>query len=177
MKYITLTALKKYLATQSEQQLTDEITGLFKQFPAVKDYYTSKLSSQGSAEVLEKYKALVQHEFFPSRGFGKLRLSAARKAIRDFSKVATSAHDVIDIMLFYVEQGVLFTNEYGDIDEPFYNSMENMYESALALIAKHNLYDDYRARCQSVVAKAPEGWGFHDGLSERYHQGYDTYEG
>lgn len=39
-------------------------------------------------------------------------------------------------MLFYVEQGVEFTNEYGDINEQFYISMEDMYERALKLMEK-----------------------------------------
>ena len=80
-------------------------------------------------------------------------------------------------MLFYVEQGVLFTNEYGDIDEPFYNSMESMFESALALIAQHDLHDDYGARCQHIVSTAPEGWGFAEGLSALYHQYSDAHAG
>jgi hypothetical protein len=42
----------------------------------------------------------------------------ARKAVNDFKKVATSKQQVADIMLFYVEQGSRFTNEYGDTLAP-----------------------------------------------------------
>ena len=44
--------------------------------------------------------------------------------------------DTIDIMLFYIEQGVKFTLAYGDINEAFYSSMEGMYEKALSAMNK-----------------------------------------
>jgi hypothetical protein len=40
-------------------------------------------------------------------------------------------------MLFYVEMGVRYTNQYGDINESFYTSMESMYENATKHISYH----------------------------------------
>jgi hypothetical protein len=57
------------------------------------------------------------------------RGSVARKAVSDYKKVSASKFGLADVMLYYVEMGVQFTNAYGDIDEAFYNSMESMYES------------------------------------------------
>ena len=42
-------------------------------------------------------------------------------------------------MIQYVENGVKFTNAFGDIDEPFYYSMESMFEKALEYIVENNL--------------------------------------
>ena len=73
---------------------------------------------------------------------------------------------MIDLMLYYVETGVKYTREYGDIDEPFYNSMENMYASALELIEKLSLHRDFYARCKKIVTNTEGiGWGFYDNLS------------
>ncbi len=134
MKRLTITALKKQLKTKSNDELIKEIVELYKKHQSVKDYYQSTLSVQGQVEVLEKYKKIIKNEFFPSRGFGKARLSIARKAVNDFKKLSTSTKDIADIMVFYVEQGVGFTNQYGDIDEPFYSSVESMYVTALRLV-------------------------------------------
>lgn len=170
MKSITLTDLKSYLSGKTEKQLAGEITELFKQFPTVRDYYTSKLSASGSADILEKYKDIIRNEFFPTSGFGKAKLSVARKAVNDFKKMATSKHQVADIMLFYVEQGSRFTNEYGDIDERFYTSMESMYESALQFIANNSMQSDFQERCALIVENATDGWGFYDSLSALYDE-------
>lgn len=37
---------------------------------------------------LEKYRARIINQFFPGRGFGKLKLGEARRAIRDYRKAA-----------------------------------------------------------------------------------------
>ena len=80
---------------------------------------------------------------------------------------------LIDIMLFYVEQGVRFTDAYGDIDEPFYISMETMYEKAVNEIIKHRLKDTFQKRCQKIVSDTSEmGWGFPDTLSEIYEDAF-----
>ena len=74
-----------------------------------------------------------------------------------------------DIMIFFVEMGAKFTNAYGDINEPFYNSMESMYERSLNFIAKYKLHEMYETRCKKIVDDTRGiGWGFHDGLCDLY---------
>jgi 7-cyano-7-deazaguanine synthase in queuosine biosynthesis len=167
-----LSTLKQYLKTCSREELIDDIAELFKRFEPVKDYYQVKLSqdaTQANVEVITKYKKIIENEFFPARGFGKAQLSVARKAVLDYKKVSNSPASVADIMLFYVEQGVNFTKEYGDIDEPFYNSMESMYKKATEWIVKHNMRPAFQTRARKIVENTSEmGWGFHDMLSEIY---------
>lgn len=76
-------------------------------------------------------------------------------------------------MLTYVESGVYCTNEFGDIDEPFYNSMESMYESALKYLVQEDLLHEFQNRAEDIVTKTSGcGWGFHDGLNDLYHDYY-----
>jgi hypothetical protein len=118
-------------------------------------------------EVLAKYKKTIEDEFFPARGFGKAKLSIAKKAISDYKKVCNNEVDTIDIMLFYVEQGVKFTLAYGDIDEAFYASMEGMYQKALSAITELDVKNIFEQRSRKIVTDTSEiGWGFHDTLSE-----------
>ena len=93
----------------------------------------------------------------------------AKKAISDYKKVCQSQATLIDIMLFYVEQGVKFTNAYGDIDEPFYLSMEGVYQQVVEIIIKANLKDIFEQRCRKIMKDTEDiGWGFHDMLTEIY---------
>lgn len=138
---INLTTLKKHLKTRSQAELIADIAELYKRFQPVKDYYQIQLYPQDESQVAAKYKKIIEDEFFPARGFGKARLSVAKKAITEYKKVNKTVMGLIDIMLFYVEQGVRFTDAYGDIDEPFYISMETMYEKAVKEIVKHGQKD------------------------------------
>lgn len=164
-----LTTLKQHLKQASKEELINEISELFKTFKSVKEYYQLKLSPETEQYVGENYKQTIEHEFFPARGFGKARLSVARKAVNDYKKVCRDPAALVDMMLFYVEQGVKFTDAYGDIDEPFYNSMESMFESATKAIAKYGLQGVAEQRCRTIVQDTSQtGWGFHDAFREMY---------
>lgn len=173
MKKMSKTILKQYLTQRSKDQLIDDIADLFIKFSVVQDYYQAKMHPVDEEQLLKKYKAVIEREFFPSRGFGKARRSVARKAISDYKKVSGDPVGLADLMLFFVETGVRFTNEYGDIDEPFYNSMESMYQKALQHIFKYDLQYHFDDRCQKIVSQsAHTGWGFHDTLSELFFEYY-----
>ncbi len=169
MDNITLRELKKYLKARTKDELVQDIADLFTRLDTVKDYYQLRLGTGPNEALLDRYKAAIQDEFFPARGYGDGRLSIARKPVTEYKKVSKSPEGLIDLMLFYVEMGVRFTNTYGDIDAPFYNSMESMYERAVELIAKHNLHNPFEARCRKIVEDTSGiGWGFHDMLTDIY---------
>jgi hypothetical protein len=168
-----LTDLKQYLKKCSPEELVLEIAELYKRFDGVKDYYQVKLSPDSHSDVITKYKKIIGDQFFPTRGLGKAKLSIAKKAITDYKKIAENARDVVDIMLFYVEQGVLFTNEYGDISESFYSSMESVYEDAVELMAKNKIHDIFQKRCLKIVKDTSHiGWGFNDTLDDIYSDAF-----
>lgn len=170
---INLTILKKNLKDRSQAELIADIAELYKRFQPVKDYYQIQLAPQDETQVAAKYKKIIEDQFFPARGYGQAKLSVAKKAITEYKKVTKTATGLIDIMLFYVEQGVRFTDAYGDIDEPFYISMETMYEKAVNEIIKHRLKDTFQKRCQQIVFDTSDmGWGFHDTLSEIYKDAF-----
>ena len=171
MTKITSSQLKKYFKDFSKEDAVREILELFQKFSDVRELYQSKLSEGGNAELCEKYKRIIKDEFFPMRGFGKARLSIARRAVLDFKRISSDIHCVADIMIQYVEVGVEFTREYGDIDEPFYNSMESMYEAAAGFVAEYKIADMYKARFEKMVKDTSDiGWGFHDTLSDMYEK-------
>ncbi len=174
MTKITLRELKRHLGQRSQAELAADIVDLFTRLDPVKDYYHIRLDAGHDEELIAKYKAAIEREFFPTRGFGRVRLATARKAITDYKKVSASIAGLVDLMLFYVEMGVRFTNTYGDIDEPFYNSMESMYARAAKIIVEHQLRDQFEPRCRRIVADTTGiGWGFHDNLNIMYGDFFD----
>jgi hypothetical protein len=171
---MSIKTLKQYLHQREKEELIDEIVHLSSKFKIVKDYYQEKTGADGNGKILEKYKSLVTHEFFPTRGHGKARLSIAKKAVADFKKISHSKTELINLMLHYVDMGVRFTNEYGDIDEGFYNSMEGMYDKALKLIIEEKMEQEFQPRCHMIVTNTNGmGWGFHDALAAMFHDAFE----
>src|SRR4030042_1211188 len=164
--------LKKYLQQFTKEQLIEQINELHKKYKEVKDYYSFCMNPD-EKKTVEKYKAIIYESFYPKRGF-KLRLSKARKAISDFKKLSPSPAHVADAMVYFVEYGVLFTNDFGDIDESFYNSMEGMFENACVFIRKNNLENLFKERCKKLMEDSSDiGWGFHDFLSDAYYEFFE----
>jgi hypothetical protein len=64
-----------------------------------------------------KYKEIIARELFPVNDFGKARLSVTQKAIIEFKKSSNNKQANAELMIFYVETVVRYTDCYGDIDD------------------------------------------------------------
>jgi hypothetical protein len=165
--------LKKMLKYHSQEDLVSMIVDCYKLNDQVKEYFYLKFDPEEAVkEIYEKCKKDITHEFFPERGFGGLNLAKAKKAISYFNKLNYDKLKTIDLMIYYVEIGVEFTNTYGDIGESFYNSMLSMYDKVTQQIIKElsdETYQFFKPRLSSIVDDTDGiGWGFHDDLVYMY---------
>lgn len=172
---LSISELKKRLKTYQNDELIKIIGDCYKLSDEVKKYINYMFDPESSENVLyEEAKELMLHEFYPSRGEPKLRLSKAKKAISDFKKLCSDSFKIIDLMIYYVELGVQFTNDYGDIDERFYISMETMYENVIKKIRSsdgNSLFLKFIDRLKDIVNDTDGiGWGFHDQLAGLYYE-------
>jgi len=166
--------LKINLKESTKEELVKDIVDLFKKSEFVNDYYCSKYSDEGDISLLVKHKDIIENEFFPVNGFGDARLSVAKKSITEYKKINSNKKHIAELMVFYVENGVKYTNCYGDINEQFYLSMESMYGRALKFITDNKLEDEFRSRCKNIVMDTQGmGWGFHDQLCDTYYSYID----
>jgi hypothetical protein len=170
---LAVPSLRKQLQNLPQEELIRMVIDCVKASKEAEQFFTIQLvGEEALGDIIEEYRKKVKEEFFPARGEPKLRLSEARKAIREFEKLAQDKRYILDLRLFYVELGVEFTNLYGDIDERFYNSMLSMYDSAarmLSLEDDEELMEEFQQRMRVVVEEtAGMGWGFHDTLNEIY---------
>jgi hypothetical protein len=169
-----LTDIKKELKRLDKLKLIDLVADLYKKNKSVKEFLDFYVNPNERA-LFEKYHNKVFEAFYPKRG-GNYKLKDGKQAISDFKKLGPSADLLADLMLFYVETGVKFTNEFGDIDEGFYSSMETTYVAALTLMRKENLLNKFADRAGKVVSNTSGiGWGFHDYLCDVHSDFYTDY--
>ncbi len=166
-----LTDIKKELKKLDKDKLIDLVADLYKKNNSVKEYFDFYVNPD-ERELFNKYRDKVFEAFYPKRGYN-YKLKEGKQAISDFKKLGPSSDLIADLMLFYVETGVKFTNEFGDIDETFYSSMETTYVAALKLMKKENLLNKFDDRARKIVSDTRNiGWGFHDYLSEVHYDFY-----
>ena len=177
----TWSELRKTLSELEKPELIDLLQQLYKLNADNKVFLMTRLYEPGEVDfdaLAEPYRKVIRQEFNPARGFPDMKLSVARKALNDFKKTTNTPMAVVDLLLFYVEQGVVCTNNYGDIDEAFYNSHISAYAEAAKRVREANdpeLTEHFRPRAQKIVrATSGIGWGFHDELSEIYYNEYPS---
>ncbi len=143
---------------------------LYASSAANRDFILARCMPGDAAEaVLESYRSKIVQQFFPARGIGKLKLGEARKAIRDYAKATGNLAGTAELLMTYVENGAEFTNQYGDIDERFYNSIESALDELATLLRgkARELYPQFSDRLSQVeYATCNIGWGFHDYISQ-----------
>lgn len=165
-KKIKWSDLKSILETLSRSALLALIKDMFDALPDRDAFFTSRFfaESQDVQVTLEPYRKRIVDQFFPQRGFGKMKLHQAKSAISDYRKATRDTFGILELMLTYVEQGTRFTDAYGDIDEPFYNSMVSTLASFAKLLTEYpQHYDHFQSRLSKLVsATSGMGWGYAD---------------
>jgi hypothetical protein len=172
---MSLSDIKRELKKLDKDKLIDLIADLYKKNKSVKEFLDFYVEPN-ERELFRKYREKVFESFFPKRGFG-YSLKNGKQAISDYRKLGPSSESLADLMLFYVETGVAFTIDFGDIDENFYSSLESTYVQALKLMRKEDLLDKFSDRARKVIDDTKGfGWGFHDYLSMAWFDFYPDYD-
>ena len=163
------------LKPQLQRLEKDELVQLLRDLYALnadnKVFLTTRFLAATPEEVAEPYRKIIRQVFNPGRsGFPSLEIGVARKALNDFKKACADPLAVIDFMLYYVEQGVICTNTYGDIHASFYSSLLSVYRNATELVAKTDdpdVIELFHPRFHDIIRDTGQiGWGFHDGILE-----------
>jgi hypothetical protein len=172
----TWSQIKSRLSPLGKEDLLNIIKDLYRLNGDNKVFLTSRLMSEPSHSLAEPYRRAIRREFNPDRGLPRLNLQAARKALTAFKNASANPSAVIDMLIYYVEQGVACTRQYGDIHEQFYRSLESAFEEAVSLVrdtGSPEIVEKFRPRLERIVGDTSGiGWGFHDYLSDVYYNDY-----
>ena len=138
----------------------------YRQFKVILDVELCGASAE--IPIIESCRKNIHVAFFGRQ----LSLKNARAVISDFRKAAQNKESIADLMLYYVECGVEFTNLYGNIDECFYSSLESMFADFVMLLnsmENDSFYCGQSKRIRAVFEDTRNiGWGFSDEMARIY---------
>ncbi|CEG26389.1 DUF6155 family protein [Bacillus sp. B-jedd] len=170
---IKVPELKKKLKEYDQKELIQLVTELFKASKDVQSILSVKfLGDEATEELYNNAKKAVESGFYTKRGEPTIRLAEAKKAIANFEKLSGDEEKTLDLMLYYVELGVDFTNSFGDIDYTFYNSMVGMYDKVTSKCAmEEEYYHSFASRLKQILYETADiGWGFHEALVDSFSE-------
>ena len=170
------TTVKSLIKDLDRDDLCDVIVEFCKLNPKNRQFLELHILSSNEANVeaiTKEAKKKIYSHLYGNSMFPKIDLAGARKQVREYSKLLKDyPGQIADLQLYYVETGTDITNEYGDIDERFYNSMESMLGSFCKQIQKHPVYySKFRDRLINLEAACENiGWGYHDSVSDMIYE-------
>jgi len=164
--------VKSALASLDKPELVALLKDLFDHSIESRAFLSARFLADGVPDaILDKYRKRIVEQFLPKRGDGKLDLRSARRTIRDYRKATSDLAGTVDLMLTYVESGTDFTNQFGDINEPFYNSLESVLDEMVGLLRTAEgaaLYPRFQDRVSRLGRAASGiGWGYGDHVTEQ----------
>ena len=166
--------IKKRLKGKPEKDLISIISSCYKLSNEVKYFLTCEVSENEEelervfAELKEKMSSIIWATARNGMPLGP-NLKDARKIITQVKKLTKYPVTIIEFMLLYVEHGIDFTCEYGDMWEGYYSSVESMLDKAVKMIIKNCRVlnkDEYHDWIDEMIENAKGvGWGLSEALS------------
>lgn len=163
--------IKRRLQSLEGAELVALIQGLFKLSVENRAFLAAHvLGGSASQTLLQPYRERIERAFYTRGGRPQLKLAEGRKAIREYQAATDDPTGSLELMLTFVETGTYFTNEFGDIDEPFYNSLSSvLHEMDQSLKGEQGaeLYQGIRERVLELPKLAGRiGWGYGDEIRQ-----------
>lgn len=127
----TWTDLRKALNELPLEKLVELLKGLHDLSPQNKAWLRARVLpiGQDSGYLEECRQKVIRAVYNPARKFPDMpRFRDAKKVISEYRKATKDLAGTLDLMLTYVERGHAFTNDFGDIDMPFYDALINMLD-------------------------------------------------
>ncbi len=162
---MTKTSVKKVLQTLTKERLVNLVLKLYDGSKEAKDWLEFRIE-RSSAAPLEKYRKEISAQFFKRNGgFIYPSFRTCNSLISAFKKFVPDPMAVADLMLYYVEQGCLHTNYFGDAGFPFYNSVSNNFSKAAKYISDNDIWHGFDKRIVKMIRSLDWcGWRFPDVL-------------
>lgn len=158
--------MNKELKKLGKEELYSLLLGLASLTKENADFLQLKLQNKPE-EALVYYKKKIKDSLWSER----TNLGEARKAISDFKKISKASEHLLELMVFYVENGVELGEEYGDMYEAFYSSMEAMFKQIIKMLNDNiKLIPQFKGRLDSIIDRSCEGWNHRDTLIDIYEE-------
>lgn len=166
--------LQKLLKSLDHDQMTEFVMEMYSNSKSIKEYIDHFLNPDVGADVIEKYKKIIEKEFYPRNPMNAgLKYSVAKKAIKDFADLKPDPIYLGELMLYLPELASRFTHDFGDMTEQYYISAENNFNAALRFIAKNGLLQHFKEQAKSCIQYASRcGYGFGDTMNDIYYNYY-----
>lgn len=170
---MSLTDIKKELKKLDKDKILDLILDLYKKHKPIRAYLDFYISPNEGG-IIEKYHDKIFEAFYPTQG--KINIKKAKDALSDFKKLDIGNDTYAELLLFFVETGINFINDYGDLDNGFYKGLCKYYNESLTIYRNEGQLENVKVRAYFAMTNTMDmTWGFHEYLTDVFNEFFPDY--
>jgi len=110
--------IKTELTGMDTDSLISLIHDLYALNKVNKEFLQGRVGGEAAYATLHENAAKkIRHEFFPERGFGKVKIEPIKKAIHGYKKVTGDLKGTADLILLFIDLFVKYCREYSGMEE------------------------------------------------------------
>lgn len=141
------TSLLKFLNELEKEELVEEIEKLCLKFDVVKKYFEIELSGDATRYVTAAKKEIDRQFFFTNGNTrGNPKASKLNSILKDFERISIYKEDMIDLLLYRIEQTMRYAKDARNISEALYSSTMIAISRARQIIADEKAEEKFAAR-------------------------------
>ena len=172
---LTASQIKRQLDELPKDQIVELFYDLVKTNQACREFLSLKLEGESALlEKLEACKEQIYKEFYPKRGFGKLRVAKVKEIFADMKRAGKGTIWPFELMVYFCEVAVAYIRAEDDIFESMGDLFTDTYESVIQTLNKEKtpeVYEKYQDRIKAIVdTPGCHCWGIHDSLADSYSE-------
>lgn len=174
-KKIRMNYFEDYVKSLDIEMAKKELSGLYRNFEVVRDYFNMKLSEESfDNRMIRKYKDRIIDALYPDSSFqGGLDVEKVDTVISNIKRNPNYLY-FIQIGLFAVEECTRIANEYGgDYGEEFYEYFENLFEDVIRCIEDQGVKSKYKKQVEEIKSTAFDGYGHQDQLNDIFEKYFE----
>lgn len=141
------TSLLKFLNELEKEELIEEIEKLCTKFDIVKKYFEIELSGDATRFVTNAKKEINKQFYFSNGNLrGNPKASRLNGIIKEFEKVSIYKEDMIDLMIYRIEQTFAYAKDNRNVSEALYSSTMIVMNRVLQLMEDEGVAEKFAAR-------------------------------
>jgi hypothetical protein len=151
---MTKVQLRKYLNELDKKDIIKIILDTYSKNKDAKEYLDHLVNPNTEKSFL-KAKNIISKEFHSeTSSVPKARLSVVNKAIKDFLRLTPEPEFEARILIFLVEQKMDYADEYGVMDDPFYDGILTNFIKALEFMEIHDLLEKFKIDAEKCLKES-----------------------
>ncbi len=141
------TSLLKFINELEKEELIAEIEKLCQKFDVVKKYFEIELSGDATRYVTAAKKEIDRQFYFTNGNLrGNPKASKLNSILKEFERVSIYKEDMIDLLLYRIEQTIKYAKDARNVSEALYASTMIVKTRVQQLIQDEGAEEKYAAR-------------------------------